>query len=84
MLDLQKYFGKDLFNGKYFLERYEPAMEGVSKTEGLWECLIGEWKDIPPPEGSTHSRTVGTGDDARTETTTTPPSEKEVEDWEEK
>ncbi|KAK1223089.1 hypothetical protein PQX77_014050, partial [Marasmius sp. AFHP31] len=60
MLDLQKYFGKDLFNGKYFLERYEPAMEGVSKTEGLWECLIGEWKDIPPPEGSTNSRTVGT------------------------
>ncbi|KAK1219731.1 hypothetical protein PQX77_017537 [Marasmius sp. AFHP31] len=71
MLNLQKYFGKDLFNG-------------VSKTEGLWECLIGEWEDIPPPEGTTSSRTTGTGDNARMETTTTPPSEKEIEDWEEK
>ncbi|KAK1216467.1 hypothetical protein PQX77_020909 [Marasmius sp. AFHP31] len=84
MLDLQKYFGKDLFNGKDFIQKYKPAIEGISKTKALWECLIGEWKDIPSPEGSTNSRTVGTGNNAKTETTTTPPSEKEVENWEEK
>ncbi|KAK1216581.1 hypothetical protein PQX77_020785 [Marasmius sp. AFHP31] len=81
MLDLQKHFSKDLFNGKDFLQKYKPTMEGVSKTKALWECLIGEWKDIPPPEGSTNSRTIGTGDNARTETTTTPPSKQEVADW---
>ncbi|KAK1220008.1 hypothetical protein PQX77_017248 [Marasmius sp. AFHP31] len=62
MLDLQKYFGKDLFNGKDFLQKYKPAIED-------------EWKDIPPPEGTTSSRT---------RTTTTPLSEQEVVDWEEK
>ncbi|KAK1221866.1 hypothetical protein PQX77_015315 [Marasmius sp. AFHP31] len=59
-------------------------MEVLASSALGQECLISEWKDIPPPEGTTSSRTLGTGDNARTETTTTPPSEKEVADWEEK
>ncbi|KAK1215362.1 hypothetical protein PQX77_022032 [Marasmius sp. AFHP31] len=81
MLDLQKYFGKNLFNGRDFLQVYEPAMEGVSKAEGLWENLTGEDKDIPPPEDTVTTETVGSGPQAATRDVTTPPTELEIAEW---
>ncbi|KAK1230207.1 hypothetical protein PQX77_006708 [Marasmius sp. AFHP31] len=96
MLDLQKYFQKDLFNGKDFLQKYGPAMEGVSKNEAfgnvssvngrIFLVAIFPYTNLNS-EGSDiikYRRIVGTGDNARTETTTTPPTKQEIADWEEK
>ncbi|KAK1217208.1 hypothetical protein PQX77_020145 [Marasmius sp. AFHP31] len=81
MLDLQKYFGKNLFNGHDFLQVYEPAMEGVSKAKGLWENLTGEDKNIPHLEDTVTTETVGTGTQAGTRIITTPPSKLEIAEW---
>ncbi|KAK1215694.1 hypothetical protein PQX77_021699 [Marasmius sp. AFHP31] len=81
MLDLWKYFGKNLFNGHDFLQVYEPVMEGVSNAEGLWENLTSEEKDIPPLEDTVTTETVGTGTQVGTHTITTPPSESEIAEW---
>ncbi|KAK1215731.1 hypothetical protein PQX77_021651 [Marasmius sp. AFHP31] len=81
MLDLQKYFGKNLFNGCDFLQVYKPAMEGISKAKGLWENLISEDKDIPPLEDTITTETIGAGAQACTCTVITPTSESEIAEW---
>ncbi|KAK1233993.1 hypothetical protein PQX77_002804 [Marasmius sp. AFHP31] len=81
MLNLQKYFGKNLFNGRDFLQVCKPVMEGVSKAKGLWENLTSEDKDIPPLEDTVTTETIGTGAQASTRTVTTPPSELEIAEW---
>ncbi|KAK1219270.1 hypothetical protein PQX77_018038 [Marasmius sp. AFHP31] len=81
MLDLQKYFGKKLFNGCDFVQVYKPAMEGVAKAEGLWENLTGEDKDIPSLDDTVTPKTIGTGTQAGTRTVPTPPFESEIAKW---
>ncbi|KAK1225936.1 hypothetical protein PQX77_011102 [Marasmius sp. AFHP31] len=73
MLNLKMHFGNDLFNGstKDFKLRFKPAMEGVAKASDLWENLIGEEKDTPYPIDLS---TTITNEEAKTETTTSPPT----------
>ncbi|KAJ8095849.1 hypothetical protein PM082_022743 [Marasmius tenuissimus] len=83
MFDLKKHFGNELFDGStvQFLPKYKPTMEGVTKAAGLYETLINEKKDTPYPVGSSHSVTVGTGDNAHTETRYHDPTGEQKEEW---